>query len=389
MRKTNIVPTDNQTKRLRVASFLILILSALLIGFVTVFMYRFTAQLLKDRLDQRVHAITSTAVLLIDGDEITELIAIGPEKAVKSQIYRKVVRNLQKIKQANENLTFAYILAPTKNLAEMVFVADADVIALRPSLNFDIDEVTEEGFPGYVYDVSDVKVIQDGSAFIRTEINPDIYVDEWGTLYTGYAPIHSKEGRTVALLALDIDISDYNNLVKATFMPFGLLTVLMMMTLAVLGISLLRMWGSRVDLLRDLDRQKDELLSIVSNQIARGGARRRHHGDGNQVRTRCGFAAPADRCRHFARGPGGHHKRTRCRRQRWSEGLRLRTGRAIPHCPPSADRRTGHGIDGGGRAGHGESQRRVSDLAACHQCHGDVRRRHARQAVRDGIAALY
>lgn len=266
--KKHVTALDFQTFRLRFASLGILLLATLLIVFITIFMYSFTANLLKDRLNQRVNAITSTSVLLFNGDEIETLIKLGSDAALKTDTYRKTVEKLGKIKRANENLTFAYILAPTKDLTQMQFIADADVIALRPSLNFNIDEITEEGFPGSIYDVSEIKVIQDGSAFTRNIINPDVYVDEWGTLYTGYAPIFNSEGRTIAVLALDVDISDYNSLVKATFLPFGLLTILMIMTLAFLGISLLRMWGSRVELLRELDRQKDELLSIVSHQLA-------------------------------------------------------------------------------------------------------------------------
>lgn len=257
----------DQTWRLKATSIAILVLCTAVVTFITVFMYQFTEELLRQRLDERVIAITSTAKLLFTGEEIDSLVEAGPENYLRTDLYRKVVTNLQKIKRANKNLTFAYILAPTESLTEMVFIADADVIATRPDLNFNIDEITDEGFPGYVYDVTDIQVIQDGSAFHRTVVNPDVYEDIWGTLYTGYAPIKKNDGKTVAILAIDIDISDYNFLVKATFLPFGLLTILMMMTLAVLAISLLRMWGSRVDLLRELDRQKDRVLGMVSHQL--------------------------------------------------------------------------------------------------------------------------
>ncbi|TSC57897.1 MAG: putative signal transduction histidine kinase [Candidatus Peregrinibacteria bacterium Greene0416_19] len=247
---------------------LILFFSAAAVVTITISMYSFTANLLKQRLNQRVLAIISTASLLFSPEEIKELRELGPEASLKTPTYRSVVEKLQQLKRANDRMTFAYIWAPSEKPNIMTFIADADVIALRPSLNYDIDEVTEDGFPGSEYDITGIRVFEDGSVNKGPTVNQEIYKDRWGLLYSGFAPIKDEYNNTIAYLGVDIDVTDYNHLVKATYLPFGIITIILMLILIGLTIAFLRLWGGRIELLRELDRQKDELLGIVSHQLA-------------------------------------------------------------------------------------------------------------------------
>jgi signal transduction histidine kinase len=56
--------------------------------------------------------------------------------------------------------------------------------------------------------------------------------------------------------------------VRATLIPFAIQVLLFLTTLAVQTVALIRIWKNRVDIVNELDRQKDELLSIVSHQLA-------------------------------------------------------------------------------------------------------------------------
>lgn len=266
--KSNSATEQGSIKPLRTMSIGLLTISIVLIAIITVAMYWFTQNLLQERLNERVYAIVSTSALLIDSAELSQVLDAGPIESLKMPEYKTLVKNLRAIKNANKNITFAYILKPTEDPAVTTFVADADVIALMPNLNFNEDEVTDEGFPGSEYDVSEISVIQNGAAYLAPTINPDVYEDYWGTLYTGFAPLKDVSGKTLAILAIDLDITDYNRLVKATFLPFGILTIILMLLSSGMGVALLKMWGGKVDLLRELDKQKDELLSIVSHQLA-------------------------------------------------------------------------------------------------------------------------
>lgn len=252
---------------LRMVSIGIVLMCSIVVIVITYFMYSFTASLLQKRLDERLIAIAGTASLMFDADEIKYLSSLDSEELVITQEYRDAVKTLHEIKEANPTVTFTYILGFTEDENLMTFIADADVVALKPELNFNEDELTDEGYPGSEYDVSGIEAIVNKRAFVSATVSPEIYEDYWGKLYSAYAPIR-KDGEVIAILAIDTDISDYNAFVKATFLPFGIITVLLIWLLAIAIIFVLKMWNSRVELMRDLDRQKDELLSIVSHQLA-------------------------------------------------------------------------------------------------------------------------
>jgi len=251
-----------------VASYSLLAISALITVGVTTYLFNYTQTLLEERLFERMEAIASTASRMFDGDEINSLLEMGGEESLKTELYKEIVKKLGEIKEANKDVTFAYIYGKTEDPNTVVFVADADVIALRPDLNFNEDEVTDEGFPGSKFDVSEIPLIYENTAFEEVVVDDYFYDTIWGRLMTTYAYLPSKDGETMVTLAIDVDITDFNRLVKATFVPFGFFVVILLVLLSIITLSLVRMWGTRVKFMQDLDRQKDELLSIVSHQLA-------------------------------------------------------------------------------------------------------------------------
>lgn len=267
-KQKEVLKAGIKSKSIGLVSYGLLIGSALIITGVTSFLYLYTQNLLSDRLHERMIAIASTASYLFDAKEINSLLEMGGEESVKTPLYKATVNKLREIKEANPDVTFAYIYGKTDDPNSVVFIADADVIALRPDLNFNEDEVTEEGFPGSKFDISDIPLLTDGIAFNEVVVDDFFYETIWGRLMTTYAPIKIGNSESKAVLGVDVDISDFNRLVKATFVPFGLFVVLLLVLLSILTLTLLKMWKAKVDLVVDLDKQKDELLSIVSHQLA-------------------------------------------------------------------------------------------------------------------------
>lgn len=261
-------PQELAVGRLRNASVIVALITSAAALMLIIGMYWYTKSLLNKRLDARMVSMVSTASLLFSGEDIGAFLAHPVESRLKLPFHRSLVLQLRSIKRANPDITFAYLLEPTQEADSMLFIADADVLALKPELNFNKDEVTDEGFPGSEYDVSEIEAIQSGKAFGEATTSPEIYEDYWGLLYSAYAPIKKKNGDVVAMLAIDIDISDYNRLIKATFLPFGLISIVMIALISGLAFGLLKLWGSRMELMQELDRQKDELLGIVSHQLA-------------------------------------------------------------------------------------------------------------------------
>lgn len=251
-----------------VASYALLAVTAVFTLAISAFLYSYTQTLLEDRLFERMTAIASTSSLLFKASEINSLIEMGAEKSLETSLYKETVLKLRDIKEANEDITYAYIYSKTDNPNIVKFVADADVIALRPDLNYNEDETTDEGFPGSEYDVSDIPLIYENVAFEEVVVDVYFYDTIWGKLMTTYAPIKDRNGEAIATLAIDVDITDFNRLVKATYVPFGVSVVGLLFLLLIMTLTLIRMWGTRVEFIKELDRQKDELLSIVSHQLA-------------------------------------------------------------------------------------------------------------------------
>jgi signal transduction histidine kinase len=249
-------------------SIVLLAVSAIITVAITVFLYGYTSNLLSERLYERLNSVAATAALLLDGDAMNELIDIGGEESLKLESYRDTVMQLQRIKDVNKDITFAYIYGKTDDINTVKFVADADVIALRPDLNFNEDEVTDEGFPGSTFDVSEIPLLTENTAFEETIVDTYFYDTIWGRLMTTYAPIFDSDGIARATLAIDVDITDFNRLVKTTFVPFGLCIILLLVLISMMTLTLVRTWGTKVNFLNELDRQKDELLGIVSHQLA-------------------------------------------------------------------------------------------------------------------------
>lgn len=249
-------------------SYFVLILCGLIVIFSSIYLYRFTQNLLRERLQERLLSLTSTAVLLFDQDELSTLVELG-QNSVKTEEYIATVRTLRKIKRRNPEIRYAYIFAKTENPNYPIFIADADIVGLRPELNFTGDEVDDGDWIGSPYDASDLPAITTGEAFQKPVTDEELGYDEWGIVYSGYAPVKNSLDRdSDFILGIDVDVTDYMNLVNATLLPFIIFIVVLLVILAFLTISLVWMWGRRVELLKELDRQKDELLGIVSHQLA-------------------------------------------------------------------------------------------------------------------------
>lgn len=249
-------------------SYYILIASAICCFVISLVLYNQTKDILENRLKERLISIVSTASLMFDPKDI---VIVKNDLSINSDSYKRLVFQLQNIRKNNKNLKFAYILTPTDNPDIFHFVADAD--SLDPSVEIDLNNdgvITDEdalATPGDEYDVSDIPELRD-QALMRPITDPKLVVDQWGATLSAYAPIFYNDN-TVAVLGIDVDVSSYLSLISATFIPFALFIVFLLLLLSFLTVRLLSIWESRVNLLQDLDRQKDELLGMVSHQLAK------------------------------------------------------------------------------------------------------------------------
>lgn len=265
----------NQIKAAKIAlpkfrpatSYAILLFFVILTLGMTYFLYAEVQDLFKARLQERISSIASTASAPFNAEELRGI--TGPE-SVGTPVYIKVVKQLQKIRSKNTDIKYIYILRRTPDPNTFVFVADAD--SLDPTAEVDLnndgifDESDELNTPGDPYDVSKFPWIKE-RALNEPTVDPELTVDQWGTFLSGSAPIQNDQGLADEFIGVDVDVSDYLRITNLALVPFMIFVGLLLIVLTIQTMILVRMWGSRVAFLDELDKQKDELLGLVSHQL--------------------------------------------------------------------------------------------------------------------------
>ncbi len=241
-------------------------------------LYEHTVSLLTDNLRQRLLSIGITQAANIDYRDIE---ALRTEEDWQKPEWTRVVSQMKRAKESNSDIVFMYIFRKTKNdPTQMEFVADAG--SLNPYVNIDEDPgnnvdangdgiIEPEGadklqWPGQPYPEAS-EIPETFEAYAGPMTARDLYEDSYGEVLTGYAPIKDENGSTIAVLATDIKAGDFFTVTRQTLYPFLLFIVFLILAITILALVLIKIWNKRVELFAELDRQKDELLGMVTHQL--------------------------------------------------------------------------------------------------------------------------
>ena len=160
--------------------------------------YRFNLSTHFEQLRNDLLIIAKTAALAVDGEEI-ERIPLTWDGA-RTMEYRVTSEKLKKIRDANNPLKYIYILTKTKVPGRLRFVVDTELPSGQRQ------EVKSAAKPGDRYDARKFPEMME--AFTAPSADRQLQRDDWGLTLSGYAPIFDKNGRSVAILGVDIMADD-------------------------------------------------------------------------------------------------------------------------------------------------------------------------------------
>lgn len=236
---------------------------------ITYILYGYTQNLLKERLRERITSVASTAATVISANDIAQV--YEPDDLVSDEA-KNLAARLSSIRNANNDIRYIYLLRRTNNTEELAFVIDSESLdskeiqEKRAGKELSDDDLAP--LPGDILTISEYPALRD-EAFYHPVAEKELQKDQWSTQMSAYAPIFDKTGNVIAVLGIDVEVQNYLSQIQTTLLPFLLFIFFLVVLLSLLSVLLIRFSGEKVKILEEIDRQKDELLGIVSHQLAK------------------------------------------------------------------------------------------------------------------------
>lgn len=157
--------------------------------------------------------LRNSAALLSQGIDAKELAQIRTEANVELDIYKKTLATLRRLRRANPDIAFLYIMR--KEADQVSFVIDSD-------------ETERQAMPGQKYtEMPDAMI----DAFHTPSVDDKPYRDEWGVFLSGYSPLRNGEGEYLIGIDMRADEVDQK---MARLQMTGLLSLLGSLLLALM-----------------------------------------------------------------------------------------------------------------------------------------------------------
>lgn len=176
----------------------------LLIAFMSVFtvflmgifywFYQYSTERMMNELRQSLIVTAGTAAQMIDAEAHTRILNSGAEDDAD---YVKIAQALRLARNANPRAAAVYtaVKSPGGNPTELLFVVSAD------------EDPETRAHLRDTYDASNApEMIEAFNGIPIADV--EMGADEYGTWLSGYAPIRDRDGKTLAIVGVDMDASD-------------------------------------------------------------------------------------------------------------------------------------------------------------------------------------
>ena len=198
-----------------------------------------------------------------------ELDAIQRVEDMRTPLFARLVSRLNAVRTTVPNIQYAYVLRQTDDPTIVEFVVDADSLDSFEELdakdNGILDSDEEGSYVGDLYDASAVPALQH-DAFEGPASDSRITIDQWGELISGYAPIRRSDGTVAGVIGLDMDAKQFVSLSRSAFSPL-LLMLVIGFSIVMAGVFGLFLWQRKVEMLRQIDDERRQMLHLASHQL--------------------------------------------------------------------------------------------------------------------------
>lgn len=139
-------------------------------------------------LQRRILASAQVTVIGLDADAIA---AAPPVEG--SPVREAVGAQLARVLESSPGLESVYVLLRTERHGQLRFFADRS-------------RRSRQAEPGEPYDASELPSMLEG--LVQPTVESEPFTDSFGSTLSGYAPLRTRDGRSVGLVGVDVDAAD-------------------------------------------------------------------------------------------------------------------------------------------------------------------------------------
>ena len=145
--------------------------------------------------------LLTTVTSLADSITAQAISQIPLDDKTLTPLHRQLRARFAQVASHDKDIESIYILRPTLQPTQLRFLID-------------FTKHNDSAKPGELYDASEIPVMLQG--FARPSVEKEPYTDEWGTSLSGYAPIVTKDGHSVGIVGVDVQLSNLNAIKRNT-----------------------------------------------------------------------------------------------------------------------------------------------------------------------------
>ena len=179
--------------KITIALILLLCFSGAVSNFL---IYQYSAKFQFHQLREKLMIIAEAVAMSLDADTLLG-IPLNRE-GVNSPQYSTIEKKILQIKEVAPSLAYIYVLKKTGKSGIMQFIIDVHPGTYKKDIN--------PAVPGECYVGSGLPELM--RSFAGPAADMVITTDKWGAFLSGYAPIRDREGKTVAILGIDMAAND-------------------------------------------------------------------------------------------------------------------------------------------------------------------------------------